>query len=300
MLVKDILLDNIEPDPNQPRKSLRHLDSLQDSIEEVGQIQPIMVRPKPRVKGKFIIVGGERRWTVFKRLREKYPHVSKWKSIFASINNNPSIYIMLADNLARDNLCLLEKVDGAAFVLEKKFGKDWKKILGRLHNGYDAGIEGKRMQAACRAFGLSPTYLYLSLPVMALSKSTKKKILENLEYFNDGVISKLARLKEDVQFGVVGTIVKERLPSNKSMSLIARTSWGWDSMSEKERWWANFFLRWRKDYKFFVSKIESVLDTDNFPEDKKARFVSNLKFIVSVSSRVLKKLEGEKSGEKEN
>ena len=50
------------PDPNQPRKNFNadELKKLQLDIEEIGQLQPIMVRPEK--EGKHEIIVGERRW----------------------------------------------------------------------------------------------------------------------------------------------------------------------------------------------------------------------------------------------
>ena len=61
-----ILLTDIEPDPDQPRKSFdgdedgNSLDGLRDSILQHGVLQPIAVR---RLEdGKYRIIAGERRW----------------------------------------------------------------------------------------------------------------------------------------------------------------------------------------------------------------------------------------------
>ena len=58
-------LDEIRPDPNQPRKYFKKtsLNALARSIELVGQLTPISVRRLPRgEKHKFEIIDGERRW----------------------------------------------------------------------------------------------------------------------------------------------------------------------------------------------------------------------------------------------
>lgn len=58
---KEIELDQIHPNPDQPRQYFdqEKLQELADSIREQGQIQPIMVRPNG---DGFVIVHGERRW----------------------------------------------------------------------------------------------------------------------------------------------------------------------------------------------------------------------------------------------
>ncbi|TIR99112.1 MAG: ParB/RepB/Spo0J family partition protein, partial [Mesorhizobium sp.] len=58
---KRIPLNLVIPNPDQPRKHFDpvKLRELAESIRERGLIQAITVRP---VDGKFMIVGGERRW----------------------------------------------------------------------------------------------------------------------------------------------------------------------------------------------------------------------------------------------
>jgi len=57
-----IKLENIIPDPNQPRKTFNEdtLDELQSSFNKIGLIQPITVRPTN--DDKYMIVVGERRY----------------------------------------------------------------------------------------------------------------------------------------------------------------------------------------------------------------------------------------------
>jgi len=66
-----IPIDQITPDPNQPRKTFKDeaLQELRDSFTKLGLIQPITVRP---YNGKYLIIVGERRYraTLLKGLTE--------------------------------------------------------------------------------------------------------------------------------------------------------------------------------------------------------------------------------------
>lgn len=55
--------DMFYPDPSQPRKTFveESLNTLQRDIEDIGQLQPILVKPKDK-NGKHEIIAGERRW----------------------------------------------------------------------------------------------------------------------------------------------------------------------------------------------------------------------------------------------
>lgn len=61
--VIEIDIDDVIPDPNQPRKEFDKagLKVLSGAVKTHGQINPILVRPK-NSNGKYMIVDGERRW----------------------------------------------------------------------------------------------------------------------------------------------------------------------------------------------------------------------------------------------
>ena len=144
----ELPIEKIFPDPAQPRKAIRDIKTLADSIEELGLIEPIVVR---KASEKYVIVSGERRWTACKKLG--------WKTISSKIDDKPSAEKMLAENLVREDMCLLEKIGGIAKVLEKKCGKDWKKELGRVYNGY-ACKQTAKIRKFCKSIGLSPAFIY--------------------------------------------------------------------------------------------------------------------------------------------
>jgi len=66
--VKKMPLKMVTPDPEQPRQSFDDtaLKQLSDSISDKGMMHPITVEPK--LKGKYMIVDGERRFRAAKRL----------------------------------------------------------------------------------------------------------------------------------------------------------------------------------------------------------------------------------------
>src|SRR5713226_1985805 len=56
-----IRVDQIRPNPDQPRKALGDLRDLTDSIREKGVLEPLLVRFVPR-EDCFYIISGERRY----------------------------------------------------------------------------------------------------------------------------------------------------------------------------------------------------------------------------------------------
>jgi ParB/RepB/Spo0J family partition protein len=110
-----IPVSDIEFDPLQPRKHFdpEALTDLSDSIKSLGLIQPIVVRPKPGVAGKFIITVGERRYraTIEAGLEKIRAFI---KDVDTSTENSERtsnlILIQLAENGGRVDLTASEYV----------------------------------------------------------------------------------------------------------------------------------------------------------------------------------------------
>lgn len=64
MELMELELKKVHPDPNQPRKFKpeAEIHALGDSMAQMGQKQPIVVRPHPEKEGEWMIVDGECRW----------------------------------------------------------------------------------------------------------------------------------------------------------------------------------------------------------------------------------------------
>jgi ParB family chromosome partitioning protein len=73
-------LDELVPNPNQPRLGPKEDDELQRQIEaNEGLFEPILVEPHPDLPGKYRIIDGDRRWTnsriLVERGREQYREI---------------------------------------------------------------------------------------------------------------------------------------------------------------------------------------------------------------------------------
>jgi len=77
----DIPLENIAPNPDQPRREPKADEELRKNIEVTGTlINPILLEPLPGDENRYLIIDGERRWVAYKALST----VQK-KSVFAKI-----------------------------------------------------------------------------------------------------------------------------------------------------------------------------------------------------------------------
>jgi ParB family chromosome partitioning protein len=65
-------LDDLVPNPSQPRLGPKEDDELQRQIEaNEGLFEPLLVEPHPDLPGKYRIIDGDRRWTNCKKLVER-------------------------------------------------------------------------------------------------------------------------------------------------------------------------------------------------------------------------------------
>jgi ParB family transcriptional regulator, chromosome partitioning protein len=88
----------IAPNPWQPRRifSETKLSELAESIREVGQVQPIVVR---RVEAGYQIVAGERRWRAHKVLG-----LDSIKAVVADCSDSDMAVLAMVENVSRDDL----------------------------------------------------------------------------------------------------------------------------------------------------------------------------------------------------
>lgn len=101
--LNEIALDNIEPNPNQPRREFDEdaLKELATSIREIGIIQPITLRQVDG--GKYQIIAGERRW--------RASQMAGLKSIPAYVRTVQDENVMemaLVENIQREDLNAIE------------------------------------------------------------------------------------------------------------------------------------------------------------------------------------------------
>jgi ParB family chromosome partitioning protein len=96
-------IDQLDPNPNQPRQVMGDLSELMASIAEKGIIEPIIVRQRGR---RFQIVAGERRYqaAVQVGLREL-------PIVIREVDDNEVIEIALVENIQRKDLTPFEEAE---------------------------------------------------------------------------------------------------------------------------------------------------------------------------------------------
>lgn len=110
----EIALTDIEPNPNQPRKTFdkEKTDALAASIKEQGLIQPIIVCKQE--SGRYMIVAGERRWRAAKKAGlRKVPVIVK------EYTQEEVAKVALVENLQREDLNPIEEAQGYQSLLDE-------------------------------------------------------------------------------------------------------------------------------------------------------------------------------------
>ena len=110
-----IALDQLDPNPEQPRVEIGDLNDLTASIKEKGILEPLLVKPS-RMNGRWMIIAGERRWRASKAagLREV-------PCIEMDVDDQAVAEIALIENMQRKDLTAWEEADGLA-ALCQRFG----------------------------------------------------------------------------------------------------------------------------------------------------------------------------------
>lgn len=119
-----IPINQVEPNPEQPRVEIGDLTELSASIKEKGVLEPLLV--KPNRNGTWMIIAGERRWRAanLAGLREV-------PCIELDIDEKAIAEIALIENLQRKDLTVWEEADGLKSLVER-FGYKHDEIARKI------------------------------------------------------------------------------------------------------------------------------------------------------------------------
>lgn len=190
--VMEISIDNIVPNPYQPRKvfSQTALEELSNSIKTYGILQPITVRQK---NDKYELIAGERRFRAAK--------LASFKTIPAIIHDmtdESSAVLALLENLQREDLNFIEEAMGyESLIKEHSFTQ----------------------QQLAEKLGKNQSTIANKLRILRLPSDIKIKLVEN------GLTERHARalLKlttEDLMRDILDKIIKNELTVKKTEKLI--------------------------------------------------------------------------------
>jgi ParB family chromosome partitioning protein len=188
----DIAVDNIYPNPFQPRKNFQEdaLRQLAESMKEIGIIQPLVVFKRD---GKYFLVVGERRWRAAQLL--------KWKKIPALVKEFTDNDIMaeaLIENIQREELNAIEIAEGIEALISQS---------------------GDGQQAIADKLGMNRTTVSNFLRLLKLPVKIKEYIAH--EILDQGHARALLSLKNDADIlEAAERIIRKKLSVRQTEMLV--------------------------------------------------------------------------------
>jgi len=118
-----IPIEDIEPNPDQPRQALGDLAELTASIREKGILEPLLVR---KVGGRYEIIAGERRYRA-----AIDAGLAELPCVIRESSDAEMMELALVENLQRKDLTAFEEADGLT-VLTEKYGYTHEAMAEKL------------------------------------------------------------------------------------------------------------------------------------------------------------------------
>jgi ParB family chromosome partitioning protein len=146
--LRDIPISDITPNPNQPRVHFDEetLAELTASIQQVGVLQPILVRP---TEGGFELIAGERRWRAAHRAG-----LAMIPAVIRETDDLASVEQALVENLHRQDLTALEEAAAYQQLIED-FQLTHERLADRV------GKSRSSITNTLRLLGLPPAIQHL-------------------------------------------------------------------------------------------------------------------------------------------
>ncbi len=181
-----IPVEQIRPNPDQPRKALGDLRELTESIREKGILEPLLVRYVPHEECYYII-SGERRYHAARAagLRE-VPCIEK------VADDAETLEIGLIENIQRKDLTPFEEADGL-YRLASQFEythEDVAKKIGRARSSVTETLSLRGIPEAIRRKCIENGVVSKSLLLQIARQPTDKKMLEMLHRILQGGLTR--------------------------------------------------------------------------------------------------------------
>ena len=181
-----IRVDEIRPNPEQPRKALGDLRELTESVREKGVLEPLLVRFISS-EGCFYIISGERRYHAARAagLRE-VPCIEK------SVDDAETLEIALIENIQRKDLTAFEEADGL-HRLATQFEythEDMAKKMGRARSSVTETLSLRNIPEALRKKCIENGVTSKSLLLQIARQPTEKKMNEMFQRILQGGLTR--------------------------------------------------------------------------------------------------------------
>jgi ParB family chromosome partitioning protein len=173
-------IDQVDPNPDQPRQVMGDLSELMASIGEKGIIEPLIVRQR---RGRFQIVAGERRYQAAAQIG-----LTDVPVVIRDVDDAELIEIALVENLQRKDLSPFEEAE-ALHTLVQDHGYKHEELARRLGKSRTSVTESLSLTAMpndvrelCRLADITPKSLLLQV----VRQGDKKKMIALVEQLTRG------------------------------------------------------------------------------------------------------------------
>jgi len=207
--LRSIPVDQIIPNPHQPRKSFdeESLDGLVESIRELGVLQPILVREGDE---GFVIIAGERRFRASKRAG-----LDVVPAIVRTVDDLGSLEQAVVENLHRQDLNPLEEAAAYQQLIDD-FGLTQEQVAQRV------GRSRSSIANLLRLFQLPPSTLRLVGEGVVSAGHAKALLGHPDRAYQDALARRI--VSEGLSVREVEALVKERLDLEAGLDPAAQNS----------------------------------------------------------------------------
>lgn len=156
-----VAIDQIDPNPDQPRQSMGDLSELMASIAEKGILEPLIVRARG---GRFQIIAGERRYQAAVRVG-----LHELPVVIRDVDEGELIELALIENLQRKDLTPFEEAEAMAALADRNeyTHEDLARRLGKSRTAVTETLAIQKMpdevKNLCRLADISSKSLLLEI-----------------------------------------------------------------------------------------------------------------------------------------
>jgi ParB family transcriptional regulator, chromosome partitioning protein len=181
-----IPVEQIRPNPDQPRKAIGDLRELTDSIREKGVLEPLLVRFVPR-EDCYYIISGERRYHA-----SRAAGLNEVPCIEKMADDAETLEIGLIENIQRKDLTPFEEADGL-HRLATQFEythEDVAKKIGRARSSVTETLSLRNIPETLRRKCVEQGITSKSLLLQIARQPTEKKMMEMLHRIQQGGLTR--------------------------------------------------------------------------------------------------------------
>ena len=200
-----IRLEQIDPNPEQPRTEIGDLSDLAASIKDKGVLEPLLVKPLPQQQ-RWLIIAGERRWRA-----ARLAGLTEVPCIELDVDASQIAEIALIENLQRKDLNVWEEADGLA-ALCQRFGYTHEDVARRI---------GKSRSTVTESLTIASLPQSIRERCRQAKIGSKSTVLQIARQFDEAAMLDAIRAFENSQAALLKTV---KAPLTEARSSAARSN----------------------------------------------------------------------------